>query len=226
MHPVGSTAPLVPPAHRAVSEIIRNYLKPSGAAAAPIGRSERVVDQRPTDSVSLERLRRRDHDAFTQLVQDHQRLVLGLAQSMGFKGADLDETATEVFSEVFLSLPRFKGESSVRTWIYRIAVRTIGRFRRRRSISAAQRLDLESPDTLQLAPDAMAESDEVRTQLWNAVANLDDRAAAVVELYYRQEWSLPEIADAMQFPVGTVKTILFRAREELRKALGSTPIQR
>ena len=68
------------------------------------------------------------------------------------------------------------------------------------------------------------ETMELRERLWEAVAALDSRAAAVVELHYRQGWPLPDIAEVLDCPVGTIKTVLFRAREQLRNVLSSQEI--
>jgi RNA polymerase sigma-70 factor (ECF subfamily) len=72
-------------------------------------------------------------------------------------------------------------------------------------------------------PAERAERSEMHRRLWDAVAELEPRSCMAIELYYRQGLPLEEIAAALECPVGTVKTLLFRAREELRKALRDEP---
>ena len=169
----------------------------------------------------LDRLRAGDPEAFARLVDEHRTLVLGLGQSMGLAGADLDDAAAEVFASVFRSLPRFEGRSQLRTWIYRIALRSLGKSRLRYGRRRAQSLPEDLPASGQPSPDERLEQEDLRQRIWDAVAELAPREAAAVELHYRREWPLEEIADALDCPVGTVKTLLFRAREQLRRRLGS-----
>jgi RNA polymerase sigma-70 factor (ECF subfamily) len=182
------------------------------------------VNEQEMDISELDRLRRCDHDAFASLVEQHQRLVLSLGQSMGFAGADLDEAAAEVFAGIYLALPSFQSRSSLKTWIYRIAIRTFGKLRERRAAKSTISIETDSPDAAQADPATRMECEESNQQLWNAVAALDSRAAAMVELHYRHEWPLPQIAEVMECPVGTVKTVLFRAREQLKRALSAREI--
>jgi RNA polymerase sigma-70 factor (ECF subfamily) len=155
-------------------------------------------------------------------VQAYQDLVLALGQTLGFRSADLDDTAADVFAEVWLALPGFEGRSSLGTWIYRIAIRVF--IRRRRSAPTVTGLSHEIADDPQPPPSQRLEAEESRQRLWHAVAQLDPRSAAAVELYYRQGWPLAQIAEALECPQGTVKTLLFRARASLREALSSQEV--
>ncbi|HEX2972534.1 MAG TPA: RNA polymerase sigma factor, partial [Tepidisphaeraceae bacterium] len=171
-------------------------------------------------SPSLDRLLRRDPDAFAWLVDEHQALVLMLGQSMGLFGMDLEDAAAETFSNVYRALPKFEARSSLRSWIYRIALRTFAHFRRRRRRQATVALPEELHDRGQVSPDQHLAEVETNERIWALVARLDAREAAAVELHYRQGWSLDEIADTLECPVGTVKTLLFRGRQRLREAIG------
>lgn len=148
----------------------------------------------------------------------HEPTVLGLCQSMGLRGPDLEDAAAEVFANVFRSLPTFQGRSALGTWVYRIAWRTIARARSRR------RRDPEPLSTEPAGSDATplqrTEAAELHRRLWDAVGRLDSREAAAVELHYRRDWPVERVAQALDCPAGTVKTLLFRARGKLRAALG------
>jgi RNA polymerase sigma-70 factor (ECF subfamily) len=189
---------------------------------------ERDNQQGLETPLDLPKLRRQDPGEFTRLVHGHQHIILGLAQSMGFNGPDLDDAAAEVFAGVFRSLPRFEGRSAVGTWVYQIALRTLWKQRRARTRNARLTVEIpvDHPDAGQPGPGQASETDESRRRLWDAVAALDERQATAVELHYRQEWPLEQIALAMGCPVGTVKTLLFRGREKLRQVLAAQESER
>jgi RNA polymerase sigma-70 factor (ECF subfamily) len=170
----------------------------------------------------LDRLRNCDPQAFALLVERHEPLVRAMAQSMGFRSADMDDAAAEVFAEVYLALPKFAARSELRTWIYTIAFRVLIKQRARLHAKTRPALDAVDPD--QIAPDEPAAPDlavrsELHQRLWAAVARLDAKSAAAIELHYRQGLTMPEIAEILGCPSGTVKTLLFRAREQLRISL-------
>lgn len=193
-------------------------LKPAADILTLNGAGPEVTESQHS-SPQLERLRRRDEEAFALLVREHQALVLALGQSLGLAGADLEEAVAEAFASVYLALPRFRGRSLLRTWVYRVALRTLARYRRRLrrrpSAELHEGLAAESDE----APGQRLELEDENRRLWDAVASLDPRQAAVIELHYRQGWPLEEIAQAVGSPVGTVKTHLFRGRQRLRELL-------
>lgn len=182
------------------------------------------MDGSELESPNLDRLRQRDPDAFARLVDQHQPLVLALAQSMGLHGADLDDAAAEVFDHVYRALPTFQARAQLRTWLYRIALRTLARFRHRLHRRSTNPLPPDLRDPAQPPPAQRLENAELHQRIWAAVASLDPRQAAAVELHYRQNWPLEQIADALECPVGTVKTLLFRARQSLRQTLNDQEI--
>jgi RNA polymerase sigma-70 factor (ECF subfamily) len=171
------------------------------------------------DEPTLTALRRQEAGAFTQLVEAHQRLVVGLGQSMGLRGADLEDAAAEVFAAVYRALPKFEARSSLSTWVYQIACRTFWRLRQRRDTHPTTALDDGLVDAGQASPLDQAAAAEQQQMLWNAVAALEPRQAMAVELHYRRGFAVEEIAVVMECPEGTIKTLLFRARERLRQRL-------
>jgi len=165
----------------------------------------------------LQRLRRQDFDTVARLVAEHQGVVVGLCRTMGLRGADVEDTAADVFANVYLALPKFDGRAAVSTWVYRIACRTIlkaqAKLRRTRKLSG---LD-SARQVMDPAPQEALEAVETRRRIWEAVAALEPRQAMAVELFYRRDWPLQQVAAVMECPEGTVKTLLFRARQELRR---------
>jgi RNA polymerase sigma-70 factor (ECF subfamily) len=163
-------------------------------------------------------LRRQDADAFSRLVAEQQRVVMGLAQSMGLRGADLDDAAAEAFVAVYKALPSFEERSSLSTWVYRIASRAIWQVREKRTKSNAP-LDVNPSDDRQPTPASAVETEDQRQRIWETVAHLEPRQATAVELYYRFDTPIEEIAKILDCPTNTVKTLLHRARDVLRRQL-------
>jgi RNA polymerase sigma-70 factor (ECF subfamily) len=166
-----------------------------------------------------DRRQSQDPAPFAALVAEHQRAVMGLGQSLGLSGADLDDAAAEAFAAVYSALPSFKGEAALSTWIYRIAYRVIVKARARRRRHRTAELVIDPPLTGGNPADLAADADAAAA-VWAAVAALPDpRQAAAVELHYRRGWPIERVADVMACPVGTVKTLLFRARQRLKVVL-------
>jgi RNA polymerase sigma-70 factor, ECF subfamily len=170
-----------------------------------------------------------DEAAYAELVGDHQRMVIQLAINLlGDRDEALD-LSQEVFLRVFRTLAGFRGQSALRTWIYRIVVnqaRNRQRWWRRRhrdeQVSLDEHLqtfgDLESkndPDT----PDRMLARKETAARIWTALDHLpfDQRTALILREIDGLRYD--EIAYSLGIAVGTVKSRLTRARQALREEL-------
>jgi RNA polymerase sigma-70 factor (ECF subfamily) len=174
------------------------------------------------DKLNLDLLRRRDAAEFTRFVRMHERLVLGLCQSLGLTPADREDAAAETFAIAYRGLATFRGEAELSTWLYRIACRTALKVRRRYregAVSGAAETLPEREDPQAASPVADAALRETYAGVWAAVEKLDPEQAAAVELFYRRGMSVEEVAGVLEKPAGTVKTLLFRARERLRYLL-------
>jgi len=169
-----------------------------------------------------------DEAACSELVAAHQRMVYGLALNLlGDRDEALD-LSQEVFLRVFRTLSGFRGQSALRTWIYRITVnqaRNRGRWWRRRHRSSQVSLDehlLEFGDleaTHDVLPDRLLASKETAARIWQAMERLpfDQRTALILREVDGLRYE--EIAFTMNVAVGTVKSRLTRARQALRADL-------
>jgi RNA polymerase sigma-70 factor, ECF subfamily len=180
---------------------------------------ERVTIAVPKE-LDLARLRRQDPGEFTRFVQLHERLVLGLFQTLGLSGANSDDAAAETFALAYRALPNFRADSQLSTWLYRIAYRTALKVRRRYPPPPTGQQP-EQADPHVLAPSTAAETSESAAAIWKAVSMLDPDQAVAVELFYRRGMSVEEVAAILEKPSGTIKTLLFRARDRLRMLLRS-----
>ena len=170
-----------------------------------------------------------DEFASTELVEAHQRMVFQLAfHLLGDKEEAMD-LSQDVFLTVFRMLDRFRGQSALRTWIYRIVVnqaRTRQRWWRRRKQSAQVPLDehvsahgdLSSPND-DWGPERLLRQKEQADRVWQALRELpfDQRTALILREI--DGLSYEEIGFSLDVAVGTVKSRLARARQLLRGEL-------
>jgi RNA polymerase sigma-70 factor (ECF subfamily) len=169
-----------------------------------------------------------DETACAELVGEHQRMVVQLAVNLlGDRDEALD-LSQEVFLRVFRTIHRFRGQSSLRTWIYRIAVnqaRNRHRFWRRRHRGDQVSLDAHVAahgDFLsgrQAGPDRVLAQKELAAKLNHALDNLPFDQRTAIVLREIDGLSYDEIAYSLGVAVGTVKSRLTRARQALRLEL-------
>ena len=169
-----------------------------------------------------------EETACAELVAVHQRMVFSLAMHLlGDRDEALD-VSQEVFLRVFRTLSSFRGQSALRTWIYRIVInqaRNRQRWWRRRHRSSQVSLDehldqfgdLESKT--EVLPDRLLASKETASRIWQALERLpfDQRTALVLREIDGLRYE--EIAFSLGVAVGTVKSRLTRARQTLRAEL-------
>ena len=161
-----------------------------------------------------------DHDAFATLMRKHEDRVFSVClRIMGSRAAALDATQ-ETFLTLYRKANQYQATAAVGTWLYRIAVNTcydlLRKERRRPSEAMPTYLDPGDPR----AEDPFT-SVELRPSVEAALATLSVDFRAVVVLSDIEGMSLPEVAEALDVPVGTVKSRLFRARRQLAGVLGN-----
>lgn len=168
-----------------------------------------------------------DESACQRLMMDHQRMVYQLGLNLLGDRQEALDLCQEVFLRVFRMLQQFRGQSSLRTWIYRIALnQASNRLRWWRRRHRAQQVSLEMPACRDLPelrpstmPDRLLQQQEVAGRVWTALEALPFDQRAVVVLREIDGLSYEEIAGSLGIAVGTVKSRLARAREQLRQTL-------
>jgi RNA polymerase sigma-70 factor (ECF subfamily) len=191
----------------------------------------RVVDWSDVggrEAALLQRCAAGEESAFAELVGEHQRMVIQLAINLlGDRDEALD-LSQEVFLRVFRTIHRFRGQSALRTWIYRIAVnqaRNRHRFWRRRHRNDQVSLDAHVAahgDSLSggdLGPDRVLAQKELAERLQRALDHLPFDQRTAIVLREIDGLSYEEIAFSLGVAVGTVKSRLTRARLALRAEL-------
>jgi RNA polymerase sigma-70 factor (ECF subfamily) len=170
-----------------------------------------------------------DEMAFADLVAEHQRIVVQLAMNLLGDHEEALDLSQEVFLRVFRTIHRFRGHSSLRTWIYRIAVnqaRNRHRFWRRRhradQVSLDEHVALHG-DFVSASgpmPDRLLAQKELGVRVQRALDNLPFDQRTAIVLREIDGLSYEEISYSLDVPIGTVKSRLTRARRALRLELG------
>ena len=194
-----------------------------------------VVETRPQVEVQfIERLKRGDAAAFEKLVQERSGEIYGLLYRLTENGEEARDLTQETFLRAFQSIAHFRGESDLRTWIYRIAInqaRNRWRWWRRRRREATVSLDapeigggrlglvatLKSPTAKDPEQDALASERE--RALKKALDSLRRVYREAVVLRDIEGFAYEEIAATLEISIGTVKSRLARGRQELRRKL-------
>ena len=162
-------------------------------------------------------------EEFEPIVRQYQDRIFRLAFSiLGDRGA-AEEAAQDALLRIWRGLPRFRGESSLSTWIYAIA--------RNACLTALARAGprIESLDEPAGRREAEGRTDMARGSApeFDAealVGTLPSKYRQVVSLFYMQQKSYDEVASMLGMPVGTVKTYLFRARKALAEELARSRV--
>jgi RNA polymerase sigma-70 factor, ECF subfamily len=174
------------------------------------------------ETTLVHRAQKGDHDAFAALVGENQRYVYNLALRVVKDENEALDLAQETFVRAWTALPNFRGGSQFRTWLYRIVTNLC--YNRlpnlRRSLNDLGDDVMEDiPEAHFNTPANEIESNETRQRLHQAIENLDENYRLLITLRYQNELSYDEIASTLNLPLGTVKTGIFRAKEQLRKSL-------
>jgi RNA polymerase sigma-70 factor (ECF subfamily) len=166
------------------------------------------------------------HEAFAVLVERHKHGICRfIARVTGSAGSE--DLAQDVFIRAHQALPRFRGDSSFRTWLYRIARnRCFSEIRHRGRRGETISLTAENEETMQpLLPDSRPDLAEeiarrdLSARVAELVATLPLPYRQVLTLFYHDEMQYEEIAAVLDVPMGTVKTWLHRARFRLRDCI-------
>lgn len=194
--------------------------------------AEAHLDRRETCDHSwlVDVLRAGDERAYEVLITDYQQPVYNLVSRLLNDPADAYDVVQEVFLKIFRKIGAFRGDSSLKTWIYRIAVNEAYNYKRWFSRHRRQEVGLESEEEGNLSYfqklsdpgrspyDCVAEGEQ-HTLIEQALARLNPSFRTAVVLRDVEELSYEEIAEILQVALGTVKSRILRGREALRKDL-------
>jgi len=181
------------------------------------------------ETLLVKRARQGDLGAYDELVRRYQERVYATVYHMTGNHEDANDLAQEAFIKGFQALKSFKGGSSFYTWVYRIAVnKTINFLKQRKNRAQLSLNDLDvnaehDPDLVALISDKTPRREvglaELQERLNEALLKLSEPHRLVVTLHDVQGLSHEEIADIMDCNIGTVRSRLFYARQQLQAYL-------
>lgn len=186
------------------------------------------MSEREVDQALVERAQAGDTRAFDLLVLKYQQKIAGLIGRYVRDHAEVLDITQEAFLKAFRALPGFRGESAFYTWIYRIAINTVknhlvaqGRRPPSDDVDAevAEQMDLGGRMKETATPEGELMSDEVARTVQDALDELPEDLRTAIQLREFEGMSYEEIANAMDCPIGTVRSRIFRAREAIDKRL-------
>ena len=194
--------------------------------------SEALPREGASDGHLLELCRSGDPQAFARLVALHEGMVFNLAARLLGDQEEAKDASQEVFLQVFRTLPRFEGRSSLRTWVFRIVINHCRNrqrwWRRRRKDRCCAIEDLTPSQEARLpaapqgeSPYEHARREEEARLVQAALLRLSFDHRAILLLREVEGMTCEQVAAALHVPEGTVKSRLARARDALRRQLGN-----
>jgi RNA polymerase sigma-70 factor (ECF subfamily) len=198
--------------------------------SAPVTRTDDSETPAPVEEEALvKRARRGDLAAYDELVRRYQERIYGTIYHMTANHEDANDLAQESFIKAFHALKSFKGGSSFYTWLYRIAVnKTINFLKQRKNRIHMSLNDLDmnaehDPDLMALISEKTPQRDislsELQEKLNEAMLKLSEPHRVVVIMHDVQGMPHDEIAKVMDCNIGTVRSRLFYARQQLQALL-------
>ena len=180
----------------------------------------------------IDRARSGDRDAFRQIVEMHKKNLFYLAYDLTGSNEDAEDLSQDAFLKAFRSFDRFKGDSSLSTWLYRITVNTFLDQTRRSSFKyekkrqemteyvAAEAALPESPGGMS-SPEAFADAGQLKAHIARSLEHLTSRERSVFALRFYQQMSVRNVAQTLEVSEGTVKSLFSRALKKMGTALTS-----
>ena len=183
-----------------------------------------------SDLSLVRRVQRGDKGAFDALVLKYQHKLVKLVMRYVRNPAEAEDIAQEAFIKAYRALPQFRGDSAFYTWLYRIAINTaknavVSRDRSPieynidRNDATEESYDMQGRMKDAETPEGLVLTDEIRRTVNAAIDALPEDLRTAIVLRELEGLSYEEIAAAMDCPVGTVRSRIFRAREAIDKRL-------
>ncbi len=174
----------------------------------------------PGDTELIIRCKDGDNWAFGQIILRYQDRIYNVCRHMIQDADDAQDAAQDVFMKAYSSLKNYRPEASFYTWLYRIAVNTCLDYRKKsRPVPFEDESAIDNLPSEQPSAERLYEAKEAGGLVEIALRKLPGRLRAVIVLKEIEGLSYEEIADSLGTSVGTVKSRISRAREELRRLL-------
>ncbi len=186
------------------------------------------MTDRQSDQLLVDRVKAGEKHAFDLLVMKYQQRLVNLITRYVHDHSEAMDVAQESFLKAYRALPNFRGDSAFYTWLYRIAINTAKNHMvaaRRRPLAYSE--DIDDPERYEWhaslqdtdSPERQAMGDEMRATVEKAIGSLPEDLRTAIMLREIDGLSYDEIAQAMDCPVGTVRSRIFRARDAIDKSI-------
>jgi RNA polymerase sigma-70 factor, ECF subfamily len=202
------------------------------AGATTLGDLASAIGARTAESAIIAELKAGSEDAYAWLIGEFHQPIYGLIYRIVNDPSDAADTTQEVFLKVFRGMNQFHGESSLKTWIYRIALHEASNRRRWWFRHKAQETSIEPAETGESpsvcegclvdrgeSPFDQFAHEEVRAVVERALTHVPEPYRTAIILRDLEEMSYEEVAEVLQISLGTVKSRITRGRDALRKKL-------
>jgi len=186
------------------------------------------MSDRQSDQELVSRAQEGDKRAFDLLVIKYQQKVASLISRYLRDTSEIMDVSQEAFLKAYRALPGFRGESAFYTWLYRIAINTVknhlvaqGRRPPGGDVDAdvAEQMDMGARLREVGTPESHLLSDEIAQTVQEALDDLPEDLRTAIVLRELEGLTYEEIASAMECPIGTVRSRIFRAREAIDNRL-------
>ena len=198
------------------------------------------MSDREIDRQLVERAQRGDKRAFELLVEKYQRKLARLLSRFIRDPAEVEDVTQEAFIKAYRALPAFRGDSAFYTWLYRIGINTAKNYlmalgRRAPTSTEVEAEEAEGFDEGEQlrdinTPESLLLSNEIAETVNATIEKLPEELRKAIQMREIEGMSYEDIAQAMNCPIGTVRSRIFRAREaiaeQLRPLLGTSKDKR
>ena len=180
------------------------------------------------DQELVQRVQAGDKNAFDVLIIKYQQRIINVITGFVHDPVEAQDVAQEAFVKAYRAIPNFRGDSAFYTWLYRIAINTsknhlTARARRppTSDVDAADATNVyDAPELKEFeTPESNLVSDELEQAIHQAIDELQEDTATAIKLREFEGMSYEEISEAMECPIGTVRSRIFRARESIEQRI-------
>lgn len=180
-----------------------------------------------SDEELVEKVKKGDVDAYEEIVKKYENKVFGIVYHMIKNQNDVEDLAQEVFIKVYKNLSKFKGDSSLYTWIYKITVNLcLDEMKKRKNIIYLdEKLEVEDGELERELPSSdktqveLYEEKELKENLHKCIGKLPEKQRVMIVLRDIKGFSYEEISEITSVKLGTVKSQINRARLKLKELL-------
>jgi RNA polymerase sigma-70 factor (ECF subfamily) len=178
------------------------------------------------DAALVDHLKKGDAKALDELYRRHREAAYGIAYRLVGSREDALEVVQEAFIHVMRGIQTFRGQSSFRTWLYRIVTHAALDYRRWRALRVADSLDSDTStepvaQASDRSPQEAAADRDLGAAIDKALSNISEKNRAALILFAIEGMPYKEVADVLGISIGTVMSRIFNARQRLRELLAT-----